>query len=74
MTLSATRYPHLAKGKRVLVPAYTWAYVAGDKYGVVTKVGEFSCGAHLWHVRLEKSGKTVRVAADDCADASQAKA
>ena len=61
---------------RVQIPAYTDRWMMGDRYGVVTKVtmkpvpksGEANAFAlrEVAHVKLDKSGKTVRVILNDC--------
>lgn len=55
---------------RVQIPAYTDRWMMGDRYGDVVKVtkhkhpDEFKY--EIAHVKLDKSGKTVRVILDDC--------
>jgi len=66
---------------RVQIPAYTDRWMMGDRYGEVVKVSKarpvhavraslLTKWPHLIneiaHVKLDKSGKTVRVILDDC--------
>jgi len=65
---------------RVQIPAYTDRWMMGDQYGEVVKVSrKFEqhpgknghtvakrTGAEIAHVKLDKSGKTVRVLFTDC--------
>ena len=66
---------------RVQIPAYTDRWMMGDRYGEVVKVTKvrkgFRSGAsvsadhkgtyvEVAHVKLDKSGKTVRFAYADC--------
>jgi hypothetical protein len=57
---------------RVQIPAYTDRWMMGDRYGEVIKVtkGAISMGEsikrEIAHVKLDKSGKTVRVILADC--------
>ncbi len=58
---------------RVHIPAYTDRWMMGDRYGEVTKVTRRRVRHQLHrdpqdiaHVKLDKSGKTVRVILDDC--------
>ncbi len=60
-------------GSRVQIPPYTDRWMMGDRYGVVTKltpgvprVRNLKAGVTMAHVRLDKSGKTVRCIARDC--------
>jgi hypothetical protein len=57
---------------RVQIPAYTDRWMMGDRYGDVLRVkrrvklhtnGEIE---EIAHVRLDKSGKTVKVLLNDC--------
>lgn len=60
--------------ERVQIPAYTDRWMMGDRYGEVIKVRPGKSyldpkdprGRTLFVVKLDKSGKTVRVIADDC--------
>jgi len=60
---------------RVQIPAYTDRWMMGDRYGEVVKIRQAKNyldpkdprGRTLLLVKLDKSGKTVRVIADDCA-------
>jgi len=60
--------------KRVQIPAYTDRWMMGDRYGDVVKTYRARPIKHLplteWFylVKLDKSGKTVRVIADDCTE------
>ena len=55
---------------RVQIPAYTDRWMMGDRYGVIVKVTKSRTpgtrGDEIAHVKLDKSGKTVRVILDDC--------
>lgn len=46
-------------GTRVQMPVHTDAWMMGDRYGEVVKVTSRSV-----HVKLDKSGRTVRLAPD----------
>jgi hypothetical protein len=47
---------------RVEIPAYTDRWMMGDRYGEIVKEGRRNKGgALIVHVRLDKSGKTVKV-------------
>lgn len=59
--------------KRVQIPAYTDRWMMGDRYGevlgaYVTESGEHE-GEEIARVKLDKSGKVVRVLYADCTDA-----
>jgi hypothetical protein len=65
---------------RVQIPAYTDRWMMGDRYGEVVKTSRYgkvgtrarlltgarSVDIEIAHVRLDKSGKTVRVILNDC--------
>jgi len=65
---------------RVQIPAYTDRWMMGDRYGDVIKTSRYgkvgtrarlltgarSVDIEIAHVRLDKSGKTVRVILNDC--------
>ena len=58
---------------RVQIPAYTDCWMMGDRYGEIVKVTKGVSRAfkpvynyELAYVRLDKSGKTVRVILADC--------
>jgi hypothetical protein len=67
---------------RVQIPAYTDRWMMGDRYGEIVKVvrsAPVRAGvraalltarrhhpADVAHVKLDKSGKTIRVILDDC--------
>jgi hypothetical protein len=62
---------------RVQIPAYTDRWMMGDRYGEVVKTSTMKAhkekGQHrpddeveIAHVKLDKSGKTVRVILNDC--------
>lgn len=57
---------------RVQIPAYTDRWMMGDRYGVVVATNprnpKFGTPCLLHTVKLDKSGKTVRVIADDCTE------
>jgi hypothetical protein len=55
---------------RVEIPAWTDQWIRGDKYGEVMRAkviedGELE-GTEMLYVKLDKSGKSIRVQADDC--------
>jgi len=52
---------------RVQMPAHTDAWMKGDRYGVVVG-SKLQRGVLIYSVLLDKSGKTVKVVADDCTD------
>jgi hypothetical protein len=64
----------MEKGKmRVQIPPYTDHWMKGDRYGDVVKVSRGKVFKNRWgdpqeiaHVKLDISGKTVRVLLDDC--------
>jgi hypothetical protein len=53
---------------RVQIPVYTDRWMRGDQYGTVVKVVRLpkSGAREIAHVKLDKSGKTVRVLLNDC--------
>jgi hypothetical protein len=51
-------------GKRVQIPAYRDEWMRGDRYGQVDGRVNRNRG-YLWVV-LDKSGKRIKVLADDC--------
>ena len=62
---------------RVQIPAYTDRWMMGDRYGDVVKVTKARknrqvagdtgyAQREVAHVKLDKSGKTVRFLLDDC--------
>jgi hypothetical protein len=62
---------------RVQIPAYTDAWMRGDRYGVVVKTARKRVQVRpdwpnqfrmdeVHTVKLDRSGKTIRVKADDC--------
>jgi hypothetical protein len=59
---------------RVQIPPYTDRWMMGDRYGevlkifgrIVTKDNGAKERCEVAHVKLDKSGKTVRVILDDC--------
>ena len=67
---------------RVQIPAYTDRWIMGDRYGEVVKLSHrrpanavraalltkhrFAVDREVAHVKLDKSGKTVRVILADC--------
>jgi hypothetical protein len=60
---------------RVQIPAYTDRWMMGDRYGEVVKVGRttesdnvLGKSADTYTVKLDKSGKHIRVYADDCTE------
>jgi len=61
------------KPMRVQIPAYTDRWMRGDMYGEIVEVTTSKVLKNRWgdpqelaHVKLDKSGKTVRVILDDC--------
>ncbi len=61
--------------KRVQIPAYTDRWMMGDRYGVVQRVtrgkktdNELGHSADIYVVKLDISGKTVKVYADHCTE------
>lgn len=46
---------------RVEIPAYMDSWMRGDRYGEVTRTYQ-----DVYHVKLDKSGRTIRVIASDC--------
>jgi hypothetical protein len=58
-----------ATRKRVQIPAYTDRWMMGDRYGCVMKVTMHRFRLdEIAHVKLDKSGKTVRVLLADCTE------
>jgi hypothetical protein len=58
---------------RVQIPAYTDRWMMGDRYGEIVKVTRTidigdGWSRELAHVKLDKSGKTVRVILADCTE------
>ncbi len=57
---------------RVQIPAYTDRWMMGDRYGVVVGTYVMEQGEHegeeIARVKLDKSGKVVRVVYADCAE------
>jgi hypothetical protein len=59
---------------RVQIPAYTDHWMKGDRYGEIVKTSTGKCFKNrfslnpeeLAHVKLDKSGKTVRFILRDC--------
>lgn len=58
---------------RVQVPAYTDRFMMGDMYGEVVNVTKSKAAKDRWgdpvelaHVKLDKSGKTLRFILADC--------
>jgi len=57
---------------RVQIPAYTDRWMMGDRFGEVVKITRRNIretrddDREVAHVKLDKSGKTVRVILDDC--------
>jgi hypothetical protein len=58
--------------QRIQIPAYTDHWMMGDRYGEIVKITRStkrdSWGDHyeLAHVKLDKSGKTLRFPLTDC--------
>ena len=57
-----------AQPTRVQIPTYTDRWMMGDRYGEITKHSKRLTpdGELIVHVKLDKSGKTVRVILADC--------
>lgn len=58
---------------RVQIPAYTDRWMMGDRFGEVVKVTKprtvgYADTTEIAHVKLDISGKTVRVILDDCTE------
>jgi hypothetical protein len=60
---------------RVQIPAYTDRWMMGDRYGEVVNIVRDRCehrasglGREIARVKLDKSGKIVRVLLDDCTE------
>jgi len=63
---------------RVQIPAYTDHWMKGDRYGDVLRVYRKPVAVHgkantfalreVASVRLDKSGKTIKVVLDDCTE------
>jgi hypothetical protein len=51
---------------RVQIPAWTDAWMRGDRYGVVTRVLARLGQPKAYMVKLDRSGRTLRFLADDC--------
>lgn len=55
---------------RVQIPAYTDRWMMGDRYGEVLSTFVAEDGEHegkeISRVKLDKSGKVIRVILDDC--------
>lgn len=58
--------------ERIEIPAYTDRWMMGDRYGDLVKVtrtqgrGRIPKGTEVAHVKLDKSGKTMRFLLNDC--------
>lgn len=58
--------------ERVQIPAYTDRWMMGDRYGEIVKVtrgkvkDRWGDLPEIAHVKLDKSGKIVRVILNDC--------
>jgi hypothetical protein len=62
---------------RVQIPVWTDRWMMGDRYGEIVKItkyrprttsGEESRQREVAHVKLDKSGKTMRFLLDDCTE------
>lgn len=53
---------------RVQIPAYSDMWMRGDRYGEVVKITRRN-NVEIAYVKLDKSGKTVRVVYADCTSA-----
>lgn len=53
--------------ERCEIPAYTDRWMMGDRFGRILGYGRrLPDGRDVFRVQLDKSGKTVRVVAEDC--------
>ncbi len=52
--------------QRVQIPVYTDRWMMGDRYGDLLKITRAKSGEEVAHVKLDKSGKIVRVILADC--------
>jgi hypothetical protein len=57
--------------QRVQIPAYTDRWMMGDRYGEIVKITKSKTDKHgadweIAHVKLDKSGKTLRFVLTDC--------
>ena len=52
--------------ERVQIPAYTDRWAMGDRYGAIVKVTRGRNGSEIAHVRLDISGRLIRVLLNDC--------
>lgn len=52
--------------QRVQIPAYTDRWMMGDRYGEMINTFRNSEGVEIARVKLDKSGKIVRVVLADC--------
>ena len=50
---------------RVQIPAYTDRWMMGDRYGTIVRYSKRK-GIEIAHVRLDISGRTIRVILNDC--------
>lgn len=53
---------------RVEIPAYTDAWMQGDRYGTILKCVRGADGSLVLSVQLDKSGKIVKVISADTRD------
>jgi len=59
---------------RVQIPAYADRWMMGDRFGEVVKTSKSKVehygqiGLTIAHVKLDKSGKTMRYLLDDCTE------
>lgn len=55
---------------RVRIPVYTDHWMRGDRYGAVVgtsrRSAKLGTPCELYHVKLDKSGKTIKFIANDC--------
>jgi len=54
--------------RRVQIPAYTDRFMMGDRYGAVVKITHTAIGREIAHVKLDKSGKTMKFILEDCTE------
>ncbi len=53
---------------RVQIPAYTDRWMMGDRYGEVIRITRSPDSREVACVKLDKSGKVVRVLLNDCTE------
>jgi len=57
---------------RVQIPAYTDRWMKGDRFGEVVKLAKYPGKlGRVAHVKLDVSGKTIRVLIADCTEVEE---